>query len=142
MSKLPADYIVSGFPHNYIEPGEYTYCLSCGINLTLHTDPVCAQCKYRPKLDDFICYCGQQASMMFLYGCRCSEHVFKVDPSQTIVDNDRLTCTYGILRLDSIWHENEIEESKALHQKLLAERDKLAKQRFNDGVQPLFWMKE
>jgi hypothetical protein len=127
------------FPFDWIAPGEYRYC-GCGHLLLPKGETVCAPCRYRPRLEDYVCACGKQAYIMDVNGFRCSEHRDK--PYQDCVKDDKMTITFGRLRKDFNSHLEKQEASKAISDQLHAEREALATQRKAEGVKRLFWMQK
>lgn len=128
------------FPFDWIEPGEYRYC-GCGVILLPPGMLICPKCRYRPKLEDHLCYCGKVASMFFVHGFRCEEHAFQKEPSEATI-TDKMTITFGRTKPNPNREKQlaEMKVSEEIHRKLEAERNELADNRRKDGIKPLFWM--
>jgi hypothetical protein len=126
------------FPYDWIKSGEFRYC-QCGYVLLPPKTLICAKCKYRPKLEDHICYCGRTASMCFVHGFRCELHAFQKEPSETAI-TDKTIITMGRVKSIKPNCYKEITECEQTHRELEAERNKLADDRYKSGVKPLFWL--
>lgn len=131
------------FPSDWIAPGEFHFCNRCGLKLLPPGDNVCAYCKYRIDLDDLLCgVCNVKASMFFVHGARCEKHAFQIEAifMQRIADSDNIQASFAIVRQDFNPHDAEKVSCELMHERLFGERRKLAQQRVDDGIEPLFWL--
>lgn len=129
------------FPYDWIQPGEFRYC-GCGHYLLPQGKLICAKCRYRPRLEDHLCFCGEPASMFFVHGFRCNEHAFQVEPSDAhITDKVAVTVSRMKARPNQAQIQAEMVECEQVHRQLESERKEIAENRRKDGYKPLFWLK-
>jgi len=79
------------------------WCGRCGLARVTKRGDSCQTCRQRPPLEAFACgVCGQPASVMFVYGYRCSKHAHQREPNQQIVSGSTMTGCHGRLRRSAV----------------------------------------
>jgi len=97
-------------------------------------------------MDDFICdFCPDRAVIMFVHGYRCQKHQFQVEPSSATITEKLIVTSGKIKKLseeEKKKRKKEIQYCKEIHSELFEQRERLAKERKEQGLKPLFWMEK